>query len=162
MDRILHLSGTPDQVWPWLEQLGKRRAGWYMSRRVETFIPPSRRAARRVEERWLGLSVGDTIPDWGPGDPTFEVLAIEPPHHLVYWSERARTPRHGRPRKPMRLTWALVLRLAGPGSTELHLRLRVDLGHEPGPVATYGGGAMDRATVALLGRGLNERLRDRL
>ena len=95
MDRCLHLSAPPAQVWPWLEQLGKRRAGWYLPRHLEAFIPPSRRAARRVEERWLGFSVGDTIPDWGPGDPEFEVLEIEPPHHLVHWSERARRPRRG-------------------------------------------------------------------
>ena len=159
MDRVLVLAGTPDVVWPWLEQLGKKRADWYMPRAVERLVPASRRAARRVDPRWLGLSVGDRIPDWGPGDPSFEVLEIEAPRHLVYWSERARKPRRGAARPPMRMTWALVLREHGPSSTELHLRLRVDLGHAPGPVATYGGGAMDWATVRLLGLGLNERLR---
>ncbi len=158
MDRILTLAAPPAEVWPWLEQLGKRRAGWYLPRRVERFVPPSRRAARRIEPRWLGLSIGDAIPDWGRGDPQFEILEIERPRHLVYWSSRPRRPRRDRARDPMRLTWALVLSERGAASSELHLRLRVELGHDPGPVATYGGGAMDRATVALLGRGLNERL----
>jgi hypothetical protein len=161
MDRLLHLDGTPSEVWPWLEQLGKRRAGWYMPRNVERFIPRSRRALRRIEPRWFGLTAGDVIPDWGPGDPTFEVLEIDRPRHLVYWSERPRKARRGRRREPLRCTWALVLTeesgvLAG---TELHLRLRLDLSHRAGPVAKYGGGAMDWATVRLLGRGLNERLR---
>lgn len=160
MDRVLHLAGTPATVWPWLEQLGKGRAGWYLPSGVERFVPRERRAARRVDDRWLGLSVGDSIPDWGPGDPTFEVLEIERPRHLVHWSQRPRRPRRGVAREPIRLTWALVLREQERESTELHLRLRVDLGHDPGPVARYGGGAMDRATIALLGRGLNERLRD--
>ena len=59
----------------------------------------------------------------------------------------------------MRMTWALVLSPAGPDRSHLHLRLRLDLGKPAGPVATYGGGAVDRLTVALMGRGLDERLR---
>lgn len=160
MDRLLDLAGPPADVWPWLEQLGKDRAGWYMSRRVERFIPPSRRAARGIDPQWLGLATGDRIPDWGPGDPCFEVIAIEEPDHLVYWSERPRRPRRGAVRPPVRCTWALVLAERSPMTSLLHLRLRLDLGHPPGPVSTYGGGGMDRLTVRLLGHGLNERLRE--
>jgi hypothetical protein len=159
MDRHLDLGGPVEVVWPWLEQLGKDRAGWYLPRRVERFLPPGRRASRRVEDRWLGLAVGDTVPDWGPGHPVFEVLEIEPPHHLVYWSERPRrATRRGVPRPPIRMTWALVLSPGAPGRSHLHLRLRLDLGRPAGPIATYGGGAVDLLTVGLLERGLNERL----
>jgi len=159
MDRVLRLDGAPEDVWPWVEQLGKERAGWYMPRAVERFVPRSRRATRAIQPHLLGLSVGDRIPDWGQGTPYFEVLLIEPPRHLVYWSERERKPRRGVARPPMRLTWALVLSELGPAATQLHLRLRLDLGHAPGPVPRYGGDLLDRVTVALLGRGLNERLR---
>ena len=156
MDRRLVLPAPPATVWPWLEQLGRQRGGWYLPRRVERLLPRGRRALRHVEPRLLGLSVGDRIPDWGPGGPTFEVLEIEPPHHLVHWSER---PRRSKP--PMRMTWALVLDPTADGhGTVLRLRLRLDLGHPAGPLATYGGGGLDALTVGLLGRGLAERLRD--
>ena len=158
MDRHLLLDAPVQRVWPWVEQLGKGRAGWYLPRSVERFVPRRRRAVRRVEDRWLGLRVGDSVPDWGPGDPTFEVLEIARPHHLVYWSERPRPPRRGVQRPPIRLTWALVLSPDGPDRTHLHLRLRLDLGRPAGPVATYGGGAVDLLTVWLMGRGLGERL----
>lgn len=161
MDRHLVLAGTPDVVWPWLEQLGKERAGWYLPRAVERAVPRRRRASRSVEPRWLGLAVGDRVPDWGPGDPTFEVAEIDPPRHLVYISERARRPRRGVPRPPVAMTWALVLSGAGVGESALHLRLRLDLGKPPGPVATYVGGGFDLLTVRLLGQGLNERLSER-
>lgn len=159
MDRHLELDGPVDEVWPWLVQLGKGRAGWYLPRSVERFLPRDRRAGRRVEQRWLGLRPGDSVPDWGPGHPTFEVLEIEPPHHLVYWSERPRRPRRGVERPPLRMTWALVLSPAGPNRSHLRLRLRLDLGRPAGPLASYGGGAVDLLTVWLMGRGLNERLR---
>ncbi len=160
MDRHLDLSAGVDEAWPWVEQLGRGRAGWYLPRSVERFVPAGRRAVRRVDPAWR-LEVGDSVPDWGPGDPTFEVLELERPHHLVYWSERPRRPRRGVARPPIRMTWALVLSPAGPDRSHLHLRLRLDLGRPAGPVATYGGGAVDRLTVALMGRGLDERLRDR-
>ncbi len=161
MDRHLHLSAPPHVVWPWIEQLGKERAGWYLPRGVERLLPRSGRATRQVDQRWLGLRPGDVVPDWGPGRPTFEVLQVEAPSHLVYWSER---PRRRQARPPLRCTWALVLSPeggpdGGPTGTHLHLRLRLDLGKPAGPVATYGGGAFDWLTVTLMGRGLEERLR---
>lgn len=171
MDRHLHLAAPPHVVWPWIEQLGKERAGWYLPRAVERMLPRGGRATRRVEQRWLGLRPGDVIPDWGPGRPTFEVLEVEAPHHLVYWSERPRPPRRGRERAPMRCTWAIALSPEGgpaeggpadrvdPSGTHVHLRLRLELGKPAGPVATYGGGAFDWLTVTLMGRGLAERLR---
>lgn len=160
MNRLLEFDAAAETVWPWLVQLGKGRAGWYMPRSVERFVPPSRRALRRLDERWLDLVVGDLIPDWGPGTPQFEVFEIEAPSHLVYWSRRPRTPRRGHHRPPLTLTWALALSGLTPERSRLRLRLRIDLGHRAGPVATYGGGFFDWATVELMGRGLNERLRD--
>jgi hypothetical protein len=158
MDRRLDLAAPPAEVWPWLDQLGKRRGGWYMPRLVERFVPRSRRALRHLDASLQGLAVGDVIPDWGPGDPTFEVLAIEEPSHIVFGSERPRRPQRGSPRPPMRLTWALALTPNDPDRTDLRLRLRLDLGHPAGPLPRYGGDLLDRVTVALLGAGLNERL----
>jgi hypothetical protein len=160
LDRHVDLPGPVDAVWPWVEQLGKSRGGWYLPRSVERLVPPSRRAVRRVEPAFR-LAVGHVVPDWGPGgSATFEVLELERPHHLVYWSERPRRPRRGVVRPPVRMTWALVLSPAGEHGCHLHARLRLDLGGPAGPVARYGGDAVDRLTVALMGRGLAERLRE--
>lgn len=149
MDRGLDLAVPPEQVWPWLVQLGKRRAGWYLPRRVERFVPRARRALRHLEPRLQQHRVGDVIPDWGGADATFTLAAIEEPSLLLYTSRRGRTD----------LTWCLhltpVAGAGGPGS-RLHLRLRL------GParhvrVATSVGGAFDALTVAGLGAGLRER-----
>ena len=148
MDRAFILDASPSTVWPWLVQIGKDRAGWYLPRAVERFIPPARRAARRLEPRFASLEVGQTIADWGGRDATLTVVEISDPEHLVYTSRRGSTS----------FTWALVLPDLG-GRTRVQSRVRI------GPVrrewlARYGGGLFDAATIAGLARGLRERLEE--
>lgn len=147
MDRAFSLSAAPEEVWPWLVQLGKRRAGWYLPRSLERVVPRSRRALRHVDPTLLGLAVGDVIPDWGGADATFTVLEIEPARHVLYASTRG----------TVHLTWCLHLRPDGPGRSRLHLRLRLGPVHRRRLAETLGG-FVDRATVAGLAVGLEERL----
>ncbi len=146
MDTGFDLPRPPHEVWPWIVQLGKRRAGWYLPRAVERVIPPSRRAAREVLPRWQDLAVGDVIPDYGGADETFEVVEIEPGRHLLYRSRRGRTD----------VSWAITL-TPSPEGTRVHLRLRL------APVrrvrlAESVGGLFDALTIAGMAAGLRERL----
>jgi len=147
MDRGFDLGAEPAQVWPWIVQLGKGRAGWYLPRVVERVVPKSRRAARAVLPRWQGLAVGDVIPDYGGADATFEVVQVDAPHTLVYRSTRGHTD----------VSWAITLTPREHG-TRVHLRLRL------GPVrrvklAENFGGLFDALTIAGMAAGLRERLR---
>ena len=147
MDRAFTLDASPPTVWPWLVQIGKERAGWYLPRTVERFVPRRRRAARRLDPRFASLEVGQTIADWGGRDATLTVAQIEPPQALVFTSRRGRTS----------FSWALVLSDLGDDRTHVHSRVRI------GPVrrrrlAEYGGGLFDAATIAGLANGLRERL----
>ncbi|MFI7587646.1 hypothetical protein ACIB24_11280 [Spongisporangium articulatum] len=146
MDRAFTVPGAPELVWPWLQQLGKRRAGWYLPRSVERFVPRGRRAARHLDDRWQHLVVGDVIPDYGGRDETFTVAVIESPHTLVYTSLRGHT----------HVSWSITLTATGP-DTRVHLRLRL------GPVkhrrlAETLGGLFDLLTIAGMAAGLRERL----
>jgi len=67
MDRAFTLEAPPEAVWPWVIQLGKQRAGWYLPRSVERFVPRRRRAARRLDVTWQSLVVGDVIPTTAAG-----------------------------------------------------------------------------------------------
>jgi hypothetical protein len=146
MDRAFELPAPPDEVWPWLVQLGKDRGGWYLPRWVERVVPPSRRGLRRLDPAYLSLEVGDVIPDWGGRDETFTVAGLEPGRHLLHTSTRGRT----------RLTWCLQLAPEGAG-TRLHLRLRLaPVRHTR--LAEYGGGFVDWLTIAGLTAGLRERV----
>jgi hypothetical protein len=146
MDRAFSLPAPPAEVWPWLVQLGKRRAGWYLPRRLERLVPPSRRGLRRLEPAYLSLAVGDTIPDWGGRDATFTVAELVPDHHLVHASTRGH----------VQVSWCLLLTPEG-GGTRMHLRLRLG-GVRRRWLAEYAGGAVDRLTVAGLAAGLRERV----
>ncbi len=146
MDRGCDLPAPPEAVWPWLVQLGKARAGWYLPRSVERFVPRSRRAVRHVDAHWQGLAVGDVVPDYGGPHETFTVEQLDPPHGIVYSSQRGR----------IRLSWELRLTEQG-GGTRLHLRLRL------APVrrrwlAESVGEWFDLVTIAGMAAGLRERL----
>jgi hypothetical protein len=147
MDRAFDLPAQPEAVWPWLVQLGKGRGGWYLPWSVERYLPPSRRAVRRVVPELQVLEVGDTIPDWGGRHATLTLAARDPHRYLVHRSQRG----------AVGFTWALVTLPAGRGSTRVQSRVR--LAHLRRPwVAEHLGGAFDLLTVAGLAHGLRERL----
>jgi hypothetical protein len=150
MDRAFSVGTPSPDVWPWLVQLGKRRAGWYLPRSIEKVLPPSRRATRSIDPRWQHLAPSDVVPDWGGRDATFEVASIEPPASLVYRSTRGR----------VHLSWSITLTSEGPTSTRVHLRLRLaPVRHRR--LAEVGGGLLDLLTVAGMAAGLRERVENR-
>ena len=55
MDRALTVDGLVEAVCRGWVQLGKRRAGWHLSGRVERLLTRSRRARRSVNPTWLSL-----------------------------------------------------------------------------------------------------------
>jgi hypothetical protein len=150
MDRGFTVPAAVADVWPWLEQLGKRRAGWYLPRAVERFLPRSRRAMRRIDPAFGGLKSGDVIPDYGGRNETFEVALIEPPNYVVYTSQRGR----------LSISWSIVARPeAVPDRTRVLLRLRI-AGVKRAWLADSVGGLLDLVTIAGMAAGLRERVAD--
>lgn len=149
MDRGVDFAASPEIVWPWLVQLGKWRSGWYLTRKVERFLPAKNRAVRVVEPQWQQLQVGDVVPDWGGKHETFEVLAIDAGRSIVYGSQRGRT----------RLTWTITLEPNGSG-TRVFFRLRLAPVKRRWVAHTVGE-FLDAWTIAWMADGLKERLGER-
>jgi|HubBroStandDraft_5_1064220.scaffolds.fasta_scaffold139630_2 hypothetical protein len=148
LDRSIDVPATPQVLWPWIVQLGKKRGGWYLPETIERWIPESRRGLREVDTRYQKLAVGSVVPDWGGQRASFEVALLEPESALVYRSQRGR----------VKLSWAIVLTATGDEATRLQLRLRLG-GVRHRRLARSAGGLLDRVTVAGLAAGLDERMR---
>lgn len=147
MDRAFDLPAPPVVVWPWINQLGKDRAGWYLPARAEQFVPRRRRALRRIDESLQHLESGDVIPDWGGKSATFEIVTHQAPNLLVYRSTRG----------AMQLSWTIMLHPIPAGGTRMHLRPRM-AGIKHRRLAEIGGGLVDLLTIAGLAAGLRERV----
>ena len=147
MDRAFTITSPPDVVWPWLVQLGKDRAGWYLPEPVERLIPRSRRAIRHVEPRWQDLAPGDVIPDYGGRNATFTVHQIVKDSVLVFTSRRGRT----------NISWSIRLIPVEPHATRVHLRLRLGPVRHARLVGTVGE-LFDLLTIAGMAAGLQERV----
>ena len=76
--RAITIRAGPDDVWPWLVQLGYGKAGWYSYDWIDNDFKPS---ADRIIPEHQNLAVGDEIlmmPEMG-----FVVRAIDRPRSIV-------------------------------------------------------------------------------
>ena len=105
--RAVTIAATPEQIWPWIAQLGRGRAGWYSYDFIDN---PGQRSADVILPEFQELKAGDRIPTGiGPG---FEVVAVEPERFLVL-----------QPAPNAGLTFGLYP--AGATSTRLVSRVRI-------------------------------------
>jgi hypothetical protein len=56
--RAITVSAEPEEVWPWLVQVGYRRGGWYANDLLDNFARPS---AREIVPEWQDLHVGQRL-----------------------------------------------------------------------------------------------------
>nr|WP_213578163.1 hypothetical protein [Rhodococcus sp. USK13] len=76
------IAAPPDQVWPWIIQLGQGRGGFYSYEGLETLIGCRIRNTNRVLPDCQHLEVGDGI-RLHPKAPPLKVAVVEPPSALV-------------------------------------------------------------------------------
>jgi hypothetical protein len=115
--RSITLEAPPEQVFPWLRQMGFGRAGWYSYDLLDNL---GRRSARSIVDEWQHVSAGDMI----PGGPVgFEAAIVDPPHTFVL-----RLAARGRIGRRIGFTLAYDLRPV-EGGTRLvtRARARVDI-----------------------------------
>ena len=118
------IDAPPDQVWPWLVQLGGDRAGWYSWDHLDNAGRPS---AREVHPEWQHLALGDPVRYWtrrhGPVD-AWTVAALEPErflglHGLSDLRGRRLDPEQPRPAAYTEGLWGFLLTVLPDGRTRL-------------------------------------------
>jgi len=79
--RAVTIHARPEQIWPWLVQIGYLRAGWYGYDWIDN---EGLQSADRIIPPLQHLKVGDDLPVWRGN--TYKVVAVEPNHFLVWKS----------------------------------------------------------------------------
>lgn len=115
------LEAPPANVWPWLVQMGRRRAGWYSIDRLDNGGTPS---AHRIVPDLQQIAVGDVLPVTAEGEEGFAVLAIDRGRALVLGSPQLLPSGVPAERPPYKVTWAFVLEPIGEDATRLLVRVR--------------------------------------
>lgn len=122
------LPAPPEEVWPWLVQVGWHRGGWYTPRWVDVLLfPDNAPSADHLLPEHDSLAVGDLVPDGPPEtECAFVVREVVAPEHLVLEST-THLPLGWRASGRARLhwTWSFVLRPVDDGrATRLVFRWR--------------------------------------
>jgi hypothetical protein len=139
--RAESISAAPEDVWPWLVQMGYSRGGYYGD--FPWWRDPDRHRGARssadaVLPRFQQLRLGDVLLDAPHCDErlrAWRVRVLEPGHALALFSSR--TPLSGRevtflpprPRAFFDCSWAFVL-VSKDGGTRLLVRSRIRM--QPG------------------------------
>ncbi len=77
--RAVTINAGPEDIWPWIVQIGFRRAGWYSYDWIDNLGKPS---ASQIVPEWQNLREGDKIylSPW-----TFEIIREMDPCRSMLW-----------------------------------------------------------------------------
>jgi hypothetical protein len=108
--RAITIHARPDQIWPWLVQMGQGRGGMYSYDALENLTGLDMRTADRILPQWQDLKVGDVIP-LEPGGSGYTVDEIDPAHVLVLYTDGDQETETGRLFRAWNLvsTWVFML-----------------------------------------------------
>lgn len=120
--RAISIGAPPEQVWPWLVQVGVGRAGWYSYDLLDNLGRPS---AQRIVPEWQHLAPGDEVPMSPDGEHGIEVHSLDRPHSMVWGT-------------PGDTSWAWQLDARPDGTTRLLTRIRSRLRWTPMSIAFSG------------------------
>jgi hypothetical protein len=96
----IKIAAPPDDIWPWIQQLGYHRGGWYIDTWWNKFeekyfwpavVPKEDRgtykpAANEILQEYQNIKKGDIIPDGPPGSAYYEVMEVQPNRLLLLWA----------------------------------------------------------------------------
>ncbi|MBT8209039.1 MAG: hypothetical protein KJP14_00770, partial [Eudoraea sp.] len=57
----VNLNASPEDIWPWLIQIGWSKAAFYSYNRIESILGMDLHNADHIHPEWQDLNVGDTM-----------------------------------------------------------------------------------------------------
>jgi hypothetical protein len=111
------VDAPPEQVWPWIAQMGAGRAGWYSWDAIDNGGAPS---ATRVVPEFQAVGPGDVMPAAPGSTDAFVIVRADPPRDLILTAPDG----HG----GYAVAWEHVLEPLEGGRTRLIARARASAG----------------------------------
>lgn len=136
--RAITIEAPPEEVWPWLVQIGQGRGGFYTYDWLQNLGGLEMENAESIIEEYQSLKVGDIIrlaPEAEEPDLYMVVEDIEKPKALIL-----RTPRERVATTPdlyFESTWSFLLEPVGDFATRLISRTRTSYEAEAGRTAFH-------------------------
>ncbi|MBJ7362852.1 MAG: SRPBCC family protein [Ilumatobacteraceae bacterium] len=75
--RSITIDAPPQDVFPWIQQMGFGRAGWYSYDWLDNL---GRKSATTIHDEWQSVVTGDKIPS---GPISFTAAIVDAPRHFV-------------------------------------------------------------------------------
>ncbi|MBI5292202.1 MAG: hypothetical protein HY872_10040 [Chloroflexi bacterium] len=85
--RAVTVKARSEDIWPWLAQIGIRRAGWYSYDWIDNLGRPS---AERILPEFQNLKAGDLIPFSPDGKQGLWVKDMEPNRWMLWWDKKGK------------------------------------------------------------------------
>ncbi len=82
--RGVTINAQPEEIFPWLVQIGFKRAGWYSYDWIDNFAP----SATRILPELQHLAVGDMIPMLPDGRMAFWIKEFEANRFILWWDNK--------------------------------------------------------------------------
>jgi hypothetical protein len=86
--RGVTIQARPEEIWPWVVQMGCKRAGWYSYDWIDNLGRPS---AQRIIPELQQVAVGDLIPISPDGTFGLRVKEFEPHRWMLWWDDKGNT-----------------------------------------------------------------------
>ena len=110
--RSITIGAAPQEVFPWIRQMGFGRAGWYSYDWLDNL---GRKSATTIHDEWQSVEAGDKIPS---GPISFTAAIVDAPRHFVLEIQSL-----GKKSPKLHFTLAYELR-DNPQGTRLVTRMR--------------------------------------
>ena len=131
------INATPEEIWPWLVQVGWSRGAFYSYNRIEALLGMDLHNAENIHSEWQDLNVGDTMwmshPRLKYLFPETKAVTIDKNRALVF----AIYGPKGTESRPSG-AWAFILDPIDKSSTRLISRLQVSTPSIVGKMVFYG------------------------
>ena len=86
--RAVTIRARPQEIWPWIVQIGMTRAGWYSYDLLDNLGRPS---ARRILPQFQNPKIGDVIPMSPDGKQGIYVKDFEQDRWMLWWDGKGGT-----------------------------------------------------------------------